>query len=179
MIAVTVVVVAALSFGVTAMVRSNKGDKDTNKEVKKKTEQNKTIAIHTSNPEVDEKYISEDLCIDTPYGVIHFPQEFGDYTHIEVDEAKDSYEVSFFCKYEENQVPLFAVTFGKAGKDAEVIGQLVDTDEEKKDVSIRLSELSIDTEWEKANAELIYAMQEAVNYIMENFESSYEFRLEK
>lgn len=169
--------VIALICGITIMLCSDKDKSE--KKVEQTQEQNKSVAIHTSDQQVDEKYISEDLSIDMPYGVIHFPQEFSDYTHIEVDETKEYYEVSFFCKYEENQIPLFSITFGKAGKDATVIGKLIDTDNKEKNVSIALSEVSLDTEWEKTNQELIYAMQEAVNYIMDNFESSYEYRPEK
>lgn len=123
-----------------------------------------------------EQITAEDLNIDIPYGVIHFPSEFSDYTHIETEENEDYYKVEFRCKYEENNILLFSMNFGKAEEGAAIIGQLMPADDSAKDVSIRLSELSLDTEWAEKNSELLYSMQEAVNYVIQNFESSYEFR---
>ena len=134
------------------------------------------IENHALDAEVDKEYISDDLSVDIPYGVIRFPKEFSDYTYIEIEDTEDRYKVEFCCKYEENIVPLFTVAFGEPEEGATVIGQLGDAGETSIDVSIQAFELVLDTEWANENAELLYSMQEAVNDIMGDFESSYEFR---
>lgn len=175
---VALVLVALLICGVAIKLLAGKSE---NKKEEKEKEENaiesgEEIGIHTTDPNVDEEYISQDLSIDIPYGVIRFPSEFSDYTHIETEETEERYKIIFSCKYEENNIQLFDVTFGEPEEGADVVGQLIDTGDDSKKISVRVYELKQDTTWTQDNAELLYSMQEAVNYVMENFESSYEFR---
>lgn len=171
-LSIILIIVAALICGIVVKMISDK--KVASKENIKPAD---NIGIHVSEPKAEED--SEDLSVDILYGVIHFPNEFSDYTHVEIEDNDEQYRVVFCCKYEDNNIPLFAVTFGEPEEGAEIVGQLIDTQNVAKNVSINVYELSLDTEWAENNAELLYSMQEAVNYVVEEFESTYEFQLKK
>lgn len=100
--------------------------------------------------------------IGTPYCTLHFPVVWEENLIVEQTDRPDGVcEVAFYGKVpNKRQCLLFTVLFG--GDEGDQLGVLMTDDGGFVTVNLRMAELNLKG-WRDADAEIIYAMQEAVN----------------
>lgn len=100
--------------------------------------------------------------IGTPYCTLHFPVIWEDYLIVEETDRTDGVcQVDFYGKVpNKRQCLLFTVLFG--GDEGDQLGVVMADDGGFVTVNLQMAEPDL-TGWKEADAEIIYAMQEAVN----------------
>lgn len=123
------------------------------------TEPPETTALPKEEP-------TGDMALDTPYCVLRFPSRWAENLLTEVEKA-DGYSVHFYGKfgsYEKQR--LFTVHFG--GSAGAFFGKVKDADGNMVEVRISAYELNLDESWSSEESARIYAMQEDLNYLLDN-----------
>lgn len=107
----------------------------------------------------------------TKYCDLSYPEEWDSLFRTEIVEG-DVYTVDFYGLVEgkEDQL-LFSVVFGDSNN---VFGYLT-TDEGKVSVGLNVSEFFPSDDWTASEADLIYGMQEEVNYVLEKLQMNENF----
>ena len=114
--------------------------------------------------ETPESNISEDMQIDTPYGVLHYPAEWEENLHTLQTEGED-YRVQFYGILNGNdQVLLFTLIFG--GDHGEQLGVIRDSQGQYVTVNLLMEELVQEIRSEN-ELTMLFAMQEAVNQLID------------
>ena len=152
-------VVLALAIGIAAgyLVQTNEGS------VSGEKTQNKSE--HTENIS-QENSETEYMVIETEYGDLLYPEQWSEYLKTEQNMEKDSLQVFFSAQLEDKNYPMFQVTIGDS-EDTEV-GELTDDSGTKRKVHMKVDELEGIDELTEVEQQRIYAMQEDLNYVIDN-----------
>lgn len=109
--------------------------------------------------------MKEDLAMDTPYMELHYPSQWSETLSIIHTEAP-VYSVAFFSKVEGHEdVHLFTVFFG--GTEGVSLKTIQTADGSVVDVRLLVPEIDLDDTWTDDEAELVYTMQEDLNYLLD------------
>lgn len=136
------------------------------------TEEKQTgISVSTVEQQIQNE---ESFTIDTEYGDLYYPKKWESNIRTEVNE-KEGYSVKFFGTVEgKEEQPLFEIIFNS---DAEMMIGTMEKDGENIYVGFNFSEPNVDS-WAQEDADMIYAMQEDVNYLIGMLEKEDGFRVE-
>ena len=102
-----------------------------------------------------EYFVKDDICIPTPYGMMHFSDEWADYLDLSITDDGSTY--LFRYVNDKESLDLFTVSFGVQG---DMVAGTLDGGETPVLVSIA------DNSGSKTDA--VFAMAEGVNYLLEN-----------
>lgn len=109
----------------------------------------------------------------TPVGKLIYPSDRAKYATIREKSEDDSYSSTLYGAAGKNEFQLFSVYVNKSVAESFVLGNITDSSGKTYTISIAIKDLEEDSGWSKASDEdkdLIYAMQEDVNYIVEQIE---------
>lgn len=118
--------------------------------------------------------VNEDLCIDTPYCNLHYPEKWKDNLEIEKKSEHDLYSVIFYGICGDQKEKLFTVNFGEI--DCIEIGSIISDKNIDVRVGFEFSDFIPDDSWLKSDTETICAMQEDVNYTIEKIKCEENFK---
>lgn len=100
--------------------------------------------------------------IETKYGSLYYPKKWESQVRIEIDE-NDEYTVKFYGTVEgKEEQHLFNVVFGEKGNK---LGSF-EKDGETVTVCLDFEENTMNDEWTEEEKNIIYAMQEDINYLI-------------
>ena len=111
---------------------------------------------------------SEEMVIQTEYGDLYYPGQWEEYLKTEQTMDNDSLQVSFSAHLGDKNYPMFQVTIGDS-EDTEV-GELTDSSGTKRTVHMKVTELEGLEELSETDQHQLYAMQEELNYVIDNLE---------
>lgn len=116
----------------------------------------KNISMQDGDVVVDIIFFTkDDICVPTPYGELHFSDEWADYLDVTVSEDKNIY--TFIYDINGDSAPLFTVYFD--GQGDTVVGHL---DGGAATVGISIEDVNA------TDNDAVMAMAEGVNYLVEN-----------
>ena len=105
--------------------------------------------------------------VETGYGELHFQDRWSPYMQIRQEQEGDVVRVYFMAHLDEKDYPLFDLTIRpEPGTDDRL--QLTDASGGKHAVEVNMEESIEHEELDSAGQELLYSMQEQVNFIIEN-----------
>lgn len=111
---------------------------------------------------IGESGAGEELLVLTPYGTLHFPFQWEECL-LTRQTAEDT--VEFCCLLPEREpVSLFTVSFG--GEDGDIRASITAHDGTVTPVSVTVSEPEFDNSWTQGEMDLVHAMQEDMNYLL-------------
>ena len=137
--------------------------RDSEKSSKNEEKQNEVV----ENMDIKENQPDE-LMIQTEYGDLYYPAQWEEYLKTEQTMNNNSLQVSFSAYLEDKNYPMFQVTIGDS-EDTEV-GELTDSSGTKRAVHVKVTELEGLEELSETEQHQIYAMQEELNYVIDNLE---------
>lgn len=106
------------------------------------------------------------VTVSTPYGNLYFQDQWENMMKTEQKETGDSVEVSFCAEINDMTYTLFYVTIGPG--EGTCVGELTGPDGVKREVFVRSNEMEDAPELSESERNRLYAMQEDINYIIEN-----------
>lgn len=113
-----------------------------------------------SQPVVD----AEDMALDTPYMVLHYPAMWAEYLDIDLKES-GIYRVTYNAAIgSHSKVQLFTVYFG--GNQGSLLKTIKTEDGKMVEVRIEVKELSLGGNWTEEEKSIVFAMQEDLNYLL-------------
>ena len=131
-------------------------------------ENNDAAESETFSPMGDEEAGDSPMTIDTKYGNLYYPARWEKRLETKVK----SNEVTFYAVIDKEKTKLFNVFFDS--EEGSVVGHL-EIDGKTVPVSVLVEELPADNDWSEGEAFSIYAMQEDVNYVIENLRNEPNF----
>ena len=103
--------------------------------------------------------------IETKFGRLRYPDEFFDYLETEQSETEDTVTVLFRAKIGEKTIDLFEMSIGKG--EGEAVGKVTGPDGQQRNLYLRFIELEGLDELTEGETNRVYAMQEALNFVMD------------
>lgn len=123
-------------------------------------------ATDTNQREVNH---DDDIVVETAYGNLYFPSQWEDYLQIDEVNAENTIEVKFSAKDIDNTIiPLFSIIVG--GESGNVAGTLTAEDGTQHNVYVEIEEIRNDDSLTQTELNRFYAMQEDLNYLIDNLE---------
>lgn len=110
--------------------------------------------------------ISDYIAIETAYGTLYYPDQWEQFIKTEQETVGDTIAVSFSAVIQDTVYPLFEVTIG--GTEGTEVGKLTDADGTKRTVYMRIDKLTEDPALTDGEQNRLYAMQEDLNYLIDN-----------
>ena len=174
-IAVIAIMACALIFFFSVLSKS--GDQVQTEET---SDENNSIQIEdavTPDPEKEEAQseikngdtvifqVNSDIEIPTPYCTLHYPQEWSDKLKVVAYETQDVYRIYFVGLVENNEVPLYAISFGESSEMP--LGTLLQDDGSSITVHLNLELFSPDDGWTAAVSETASEMVSDSSYTVE------------
>ncbi len=132
------------------------------------------IIEETTPPEERGFYIQEDICIDAGYVTLHYPIEWADYLYVDISDNGISDDIIFYAVLPQCETPLFTISIG--GEFDYPIGIIGDKNESYYDIGFSWANLEENVLNNSQIYELACAMQEAVNYVIDNLATEEAFR---
>ena len=132
-------------------------------------EQNDNVFADTIPEEDDNVFadtIPEDVVVHTDYGDLHYPDRWQEYVTIRQEQNGNTIAVTFETKSGEETYELFKVLIGDDS--GEVVGSLTDDTGTQRNVYLHVEELPADSGLEETEQTRFYAMQEDLNYLIDN-----------
>ena len=118
------------------------------------------------NDNVSADTIPEDVVVHTDYGDLHYPDRWQEYVTIRQEQNGNTIAVTFETKSGEETYELFKVLIGDDS--SEVVGCLTDDTGAQRNVYLHVEELPADSGLEETEQTRFYAMQEDLNYLIDN-----------
>lgn len=113
--------------------------------------------------------------IKTKYGNLYYPQKWEENLRTKIVE-EDEYTVKFYGMVEgKEEQHLFSIVFGEQG---DKLGSF-EKDGETVNVCVTFEELTINDEWTDTEKNMIYTMQEDINYLISMWEKEGGFTIGK
>ena len=109
---------------------------------------------------------SEGLAVHTEYGDLYYPERWQEYVTIRQEQNDDTIAVIFETESGDKTYELFKVLIGNDSGD--VVGSLTDSAGTQRNVYLQVDELPADSGLEEAEQTRFYAMQEDLNYLIDN-----------
>ena len=117
----------------------------------------------------------KDFEIETPHCTLYYPAKWKEQVRIETVEG-NAFRVEFYGQVEgKEEQHLFDIAFG--GEEGYTLGHLITKDDSKIAVNIVSYDFAPGEGWQDAEANIIYAMQEDINYIIDKLEELEEFEI--
>ena len=110
--------------------------------------------------------IPEDIVIRTDYGDLHYPDRWQEYVTIRQEQNGNTIAVTFETKSREETYELFKVLIGD--DDSAVVGSLTDDTGTQRNVYLHVEQLPDDSGLGETEQTRFYAMQEDLNYLVNN-----------
>lgn len=110
--------------------------------------------------------VPEDIVIHTDYGDLHYPDRWQEYVTIHQEQNGNTIAVTFETKSGEETYELFKILIGDDS--SEVVGSLTDDTGTQRNVYLHVEELPADSGLEETEQTRFYAMQEDLNYLIDN-----------
>ena len=110
--------------------------------------------------------IPEDVVVHTDYGDLHYPDRWQEYVTIRQEQNGNTITVIFETRSGEDAYELFKVLIGDGS--SEVVGSLTDDTGTQRNVYLYVDELPADSGLEEPEQTRFYAMQEDLNYLIDN-----------
>lgn len=107
-----------------------------------------------------------DIIISTQYGDLHYPEQWKEFIRTEQEEKEDVVIVVFKADINGMTYPLFEVSIGSV--DGKPVGQITDAAGNSRNVSVQVDEVLEDPALTEGEQNRLYAMQEDINYVIEN-----------
>lgn len=107
-----------------------------------------------------------DLVVHTEYGDLHYPERWQEYVTIRQEQSGNTIAVTFETKSGEETYELFKILIGNDSSD--VVGSLTDDTGTQRNVYLNVEELPADSGLEDTEQTRFYAMQEDLNYLIDN-----------
>lgn len=118
----------------------------------------------------DDEQVSESIVVETKNGNLTYSDQWEEFINTEVTEEKDSSEVAFSTEINGKTYKLFEVFINSDESKGEYAGDIHDKDGETKKVYIQMESIEPDDDLSESEMNRLYAMQEDVNYIIDNLE---------
>ncbi len=112
---------------------------------------------------------SEAMRIETRYGDLCYPVQWGGVLEVDRTADGDAVTVSFRTSVRGVQYTLFDITIGK--EVGTLIGNLTDENGVSRPVYARMAEVTFPTDFTVEEQDRLYSMQEDLNFLMENLRS--------
>lgn len=109
--------------------------------------------------------VQEPIVIETKYGELLYPEQWEEFVRFDQREKDDIVSVTFRAEVNEKSYILFEVQIGGSG---DAVGKIVDKAGAERDVCIHMEEIDGISELEAAEQDRLYAMQEDINYLIDN-----------
>lgn len=126
----------------------------------------------TREPEekINETAAGGDIVVQMPYGNLRYPGEYRQYLATEVTRDNGRTVIFYAKRNSGERIRLFDLIFGGTGE--AYVGQITAGDGTILDAYITSYELSPDDSWSDEEVQIIYGMQEAVNYVLQKMEEN-------
>lgn len=106
------------------------------------------------------------IVITTDFGTLYYPDQWTECVKINQSATENALTVSFDAVINDRQYPLFDVVIGQ--DDGMEVGQLTDNSGTKHTVYLHVDELQEDPDLTDGEQNRLYAMQEDLNYLIDN-----------
>ena len=106
--------------------------------------------------------------VETKFGDLRYPDQWFDSLETEQTETDDSVTVAFRAKVNEQSFDLFDVCIGQNAVEGEAVGVLTGPDGVQREAFLRFHELGEITGLNEGETNRVYAMQEALNFVIDN-----------
>lgn len=115
-----------------------------------------------------------DLCIPTAYCTLHLPEQWSDCMHVVQSKRGTAYAYTFYASLENREeISLFVIHFGE---DGEMPLGMWNTDSgQTVYMSLTPQSLDFDESWTVEEMDLVCAMQESTNYMLQALTASPKF----
>ena len=110
--------------------------------------------------------IPEDMLIHTDYGDLHYPDCWLEYVAVRQEQSDNVIVVTFETKSGEKAYELFKILIGDGS--GEIVGSLTDDAGTQRNVYLQVDELPAASGLEEPEQIRFYAMQEDLNYLIDN-----------
>lgn len=110
--------------------------------------------------------VKDCIVVNTKYGVLYYPDQWTECVQINQSATDNALTVSFDAVINDRQYPLFDVVIGQ--DDGAEVGQLTDNSGATHTVYLHVDELQKDPSLTDGEQNRLYAMQEDVNYLIDN-----------
>ena len=125
------------------------------------------VALKKSESSDLSETILIDFVIRTEYGDLHYPDQWREYIKTIQEKKSDTIKVTFEFEVDKSDYKLFEILIG--GDNGEIIGKLTDNNGIQRNVYLRVAELPVNSGLDEAEQSRFYAMQEDLNYLIDNF----------
>lgn len=110
----------------------------------------------------------EDMQVKTKYGTLRYPDQWAEFASADVEESGDAVLVHFKAVFDDQTFPLFDISIG-SGQGTEA-GKIKGPDGQERSVYVTMNELEGTSGLDQTKKDRLFAMQEDVNYILDNLE---------
>lgn len=106
------------------------------------------------------------VIVSTPYGNLQYQDQWHEFMYVDQVQDGENIVVTFSAKFDNGQYPLFALTIGSLGE--EPAAQITDAAGVQRGVYVQMMEIVESDVLSDAEQNRVYAMQEDINYVIEN-----------
>ena len=106
------------------------------------------------------------LEVETKEGTLKYPDQWEEFAKAKVDESAGSTVIHYTASFDKKTYELFDVTIGKG--EGSKVGEIKGEDGKTRPVYVSMKKLEGIDKLSKAKQNRLYAMQEDVNYIIDN-----------
>ena len=130
------------------------------------TQGSESLEATDPTEEVTEIVNPDAIAVKTVYGTLYYQEQWAEYMKVEQVEDDGCLRVSFLATINGIDYPLFQIYIGEA--DGSLVGQLTDNEGTQHNVYVCMEEVIEHSELSEAEQNRLYAMQEDINYIIDN-----------
>lgn len=106
------------------------------------------------------------IAVDTTYGKLYYQEQWAEFMKVEQTTEGDILLVHFYAEVNGANYPLFTLSIG--GGDGDPAAVLTDADGVQRDVYVIIEEIMEQDSFSEEEQNRLYAMQEEINYVMQN-----------
>lgn len=118
--------------------------------------------------------VDTDLCIPTAYTTLHMPEQWAGSIHVVQSKRGSAYAYTFYAMVENREeMGIFVIHFNEDGET--FLGTLSTGDGSEVYLGLTAQELDFDDSWTSDEIDLVCAMQESTNYMLEALTASAKF----
>lgn len=139
-----------------------------------KTPEGTTDSEKTTEPtQGNTEPVMNGASVNTPYCVLQIPEEWVGRISVEIKEEEWNTAVAFYGEVSGERVLLYTLHFGGAAGDP--VGILETEAGVMMDVTVEVHDITVNPGWSQEKTDSVYAMQESVNYMLENLGENRDF----
>lgn len=107
--------------------------------------------------------------IETPYCTLKFPDKWEQYLEYEINDENSVFSIEFFANIKQQKKKIFTVNFGDTNE-KDGVGY-IKTEKMEMPVSVKIEEIVLDDSWTEKEKDILYAMGECVNDVIQSIVS--------